>query len=169
MDAIEAILTRRSIRKYKSKPIPEDVVAEVLKAAMHAPTAGNQRPWHFMIVTNHDLIDQIPVIHPYAEMVRIAPMVILVCGDLRLEKHVGYWEHDCSAATLTMGLAAHALGLGACWLGIHPREDRVAGIREIFDLPKNVIPFSIVALGYPDETPEEMNRYMPDRIHYEKW
>lgn len=169
MDAIKAILTRRSVRKFKSQPIPEDVMKDLLKAAMHAPTAGNQRPWHFMVVTNHDLIDQIPVIHPYAEMVRVAPAVVLVCGDLSLEKHVGYWEHDCSAATLTMGLAAHALGLGSCWLGIHPREDRVTGIREIFDLPKNIIPFSIVALGYPDEKLEEVDRYMPERIHNEKW
>lgn len=169
MNTIEAIYSRRSVRKYKQEDLPDELIEKLIRAAMQSPTAGNQRPWHFMVIRDRSKILKIPVVHPYAQMVREAPVVVMVCGDKDLEKHIGYWDQDCAAASLCISLAGHDMGIGSCWLGIHPRQDRIDGIREIFKLPDNIIPFSIISLGYPDEELKPENRYMEDRIHYEKW
>ena len=169
MNTIDAIYTRRSIRKYKSDKLSPEIIDKLIRAGMQAPTAGNQRPWHFLVVDNTDLILQLPLVHPYAQMVREAPTIILVCGDLNEEKHVGFWDQDCGASTMCMCLAAHDLGIASCWLGVHPRQDRIDGIRDIFKLPANIIPYSVVVVGYPDEELELVDRFLPDRIHYGKW
>ncbi|MFH0893281.1 MAG: nitroreductase family protein [Bacteroidota bacterium] len=170
MEALEALFTRRSIRKFKKDPITEEALKGILRAAMYAPSAANQQPWGFVVIKDRNILNQIPTVHPYAEMIKEAPVAIAVCGDLSLEKHQGYWVQDCSAASHNLCLAAHALGIGNVWLGIYPREDRVMGIREILKLPENVVPLSIIVLGHPDETaapPEE--RFNPAKIHNDKW
>lgn len=96
-------------------------------------------------------------------------MAILVCGDLQLEKIRGYWVQDCSAATENILIAANAKGLGAVWLGVYPIERRVTGIKKLLDLPENVIPFSIVSIGYPAVKKPPANRYDNSRIHYNRW
>lgn len=170
MEALDAIFTRRSIRKFKSDPIPEETLKTLLRAAMYAPSAANQQPWGFIVIKDRNILNQIPPVHPYAEMIRVAPVAIVVCGDLNLEKHQGYWVQDCAAASHNICLAAHALGIGNVWLGIYPREDRVMGIREILKLPESVVPLSIIVLGFPDENveiPEE--RFNPSKVHNDKW
>ena len=102
-------------------------------------------------------------------MAEDAPMAILICGDLDLELSSGYWPVDCAAAAENMLLAAHALGLGACWTGIHPRENRIAGFRALFDLPENVVPHCMIVLGYPAEQPTAQDRYKADRVHRNQW
>ncbi|MEO0109926.1 MAG: nitroreductase family protein [candidate division WOR-3 bacterium] len=169
MEAIECILTRRSIRKYKREPIPKEVIKELLTCAMAAPSARNEQPWHFIVITDRSLLDQIPKIHPYAQMVKEAPLAILVCGDLRLVNHEGYLVQDCSAATQNLLLAAHAQGLGAVWLGVYPREERINPFRKLFSLPENIIPVSLVAIGYPAERKEREDRYQESRVHYNFW
>lgn len=170
MDALEALCSRRSIRKYRSESIPDRLGHEILEAAMSAPSAGNEQPWHFVIVSERRILNEVPAIHPYAQMTHEAPLAILVRGDLRLEKHRGYWAQDCSAATENLLLAAHAKGLGAVWLGVHPREGRVNGFRALFSLPDHVVPFSLIPLGYPAETkPPRPDRYSAERIHYNRW
>jgi nitroreductase len=106
---------------------------------------------------------------PNAAMVAKAPMAILVCGDLELEKSEGYWVVDCAAAVENILLAAHALGLGACWCGVYPREERMAGIRESIGLPKNVVAHSLVAIGHPAEQVGPQNRYRAERVHRNRW
>src|SRR5512142_911151 len=108
MDALEAILTRRSVRRYTPEPIAEELLHELLDAAMHAPSAGNEQPWHFVVVTDRETLAAIPRFHPYAVMLRQAPAAIVVCGDPTLEKYHGYWVQDCAAATENLLLAAHA-------------------------------------------------------------
>ncbi|MBU0488692.1 MAG: nitroreductase family protein [Bacteroidetes bacterium] len=166
---MEAIFTRRSIRKYKDTKVSGEKIDILLKAAMHAPNAGDQRTWHFIVLTNKEKMLQIPIVHPYAEMMRIAPVAIIVCGDILMEKHRGFWQQDCAAASQNILLAAHDLGLGGCWLGVHPIEERIAGIKEILQLPENIIPMSIIPLGYPDEIPEPKQKGDADRIHYDSW
>jgi nitroreductase len=124
MDAIEAILGRRSIRSYTDKPVAKETVQQLLEAAMAAPSAGNQQPWHFVVVDDRALLEKITTVHPYAQMAKSAQLGILVCGDLSLEMHQGYWVQDCAAATENLLVAAHALGLGAVWTGVHPRSER---------------------------------------------
>jgi nitroreductase len=169
MEALEAILTRRSIRCYTTDRVPEQTVTELLTAAMSAPSAGNQQPWQFVVMRDRQLIDQIPAIHPYAQMVREAAVVILVCGDLEKEKHAGYWVQDCSAATQNLLLAAHARALGAVWLGVFPRDDRVASLRELLGLPRHVVPLALISIGRPAETKPRADRYDPERVHYDGW
>jgi nitroreductase len=169
MEAMQAILTRRSIRKYTSEPLPEGSLEKLLKAAMSAPSAGNQQPWQFIAITERDVLAQIPSIHPYASMLQEAQAAILVCGDLELEKHRDFWVQDCSAATQNLLLAAHALGLGAVWVGVYPRSDRVAGLRDLLGLPEHVVPLALVSLGYPDEVKGDADRYDEKRVHRNRW
>ncbi len=169
MDAIEAIRTRRSIRRYTHDPVPDAVVAEILRAAMSAPSAGNQQPWQFVIVTDRGLREQIPTFHPYAQMVREAPVAILVCGDLRRESFEGYWVQDCSAAAQNILLAAHAQGLGAVWVGVYPKQERVKRFQALLELPPQVIPLALIPLGVPAERVPPADRFDPSRIHYDRW
>jgi nitroreductase len=169
MDAFETILTRRSIRKYKKKPISEETIQNLLKAAFNAPSAGNQQPWHFIIIDDRNILNVIHTFHPSAKMLIDADKAILVCGDLNLEKLKGYWMIDCAAATENILLAAHAMGLGACWLGIYPREGRVAGMRKLIQLPVHIIPFALLSLGYPAEKKSFEERFNTSRIHHNKW
>ena len=161
MDAIEAILTRRSIRRYTSQGVPESAVRQVLEAAMSAPSAGNEQPWHFVVISDRRILDEIPGFHPYAEMLKEASVAILVCGDLRLEKYRDHWVQDCSAATQNILLAAHAMGLGAVWVGLYPSEDRVARIRKLVNLPSHVVPLCLVPIGYPAEQIPRADVTMP--------
>jgi nitroreductase len=169
MDALEAILTRRSIRKYTDRPVGDELIHTLLRAAMYAPSARNTRSWHFVVITERRLLDAVPAFHPYARMITQAPLAILVCGDEQLEPRTAYWVENCSAATQNILLAAHALGLGSVWLGIYPNDDRVAGVRRLISLPEHVIPMSLVVVGYPAEVPTTGERYDPTRVHRNAW
>ncbi|ADL13509.1 nitroreductase family protein [Acetohalobium arabaticum] len=166
---MEAILSRRSIREYTSETIPDDTMNQLLKAAMSAPSAGNEQPWHFIVIEKQDTLNQIADLHPDAEMLRDAPAAILVCGDIELEEYDGYWVQDCSAATQNILITAETKDLGSVWVGIHPDKDRENGIRDLFDLPENIIPFSIVSLGRPAEKKPPVDRYDESRVHYNCW
>ncbi len=169
MDAMEAILSRRSIRRYTAQAVADEVVTDLLKAAMSAPSAGNQQPWQFLVVNERRILDEIPSIHPYSAMLKEAALAILVCGDLQLETNKGYWVQDCSAATENLLIAAHAVGLGAVWLGIYPGEERVVAFRELLGLPEHVVPLALAAIGYPAETRPPANRYDAARVRYNRW
>ena len=169
MDAMDVILSRRSIRQYTAQPVPAEAIGQLLKAAMSAPSAGNEQPWHFVVIDDHRTLDQVPGFHPYATMLRGAAAAILVCGDQRLEKHEGFWVQDCAAATQNILLAAHAMGLGAVWLGVYPVEERVVGFRELLSIPEDVVPFSLLSIGYPAERKPPPDRYDSARIHGNRW
>jgi nitroreductase len=169
MDTLEAIRTRRSVRKYEGRPVPEEVVQQLLAAAMNAPSARNQQPWQFVVIDDGRILADVAEINPNAPMARNAPLGILVCGDLSLEKSPGYWVVDCAAAVQNMLLAAHALGLGAVWTGVFPREERMEGLRRLFKLPANVIAHSLVIVGHAAEHPSPHDNYRPDRVHRNGW
>jgi nitroreductase len=170
MDAMDALFSRRSIRKYTGETITEEVLREILEAAMSAPSAGNQQSWHFIIIDDRKILNEVPTFHPHSLMLREAPVAILVCGDLQLEKHTGYWVQDCAAATENLLLAVHAKGLGAVWLGIYPREERVAGLRKLLAIPDHVIPFALIPIGHPAESkPPRPVRYNAVKIHHNHW
>ncbi|MGI5940268.1 MAG: nitroreductase family protein [Thermoleophilia bacterium] len=163
------ILSRRSVRKYTGERVTDDQVTELLKAAMSAPSAGNQQPWHFVVVRSQEVLDRISAVHPYAAMASHASVVIAVCGDPTGLKWADYWVQDCSAATENVLLAAHEMGLGAVWLGVYPIEERVEDIRELLRLPRQVIPLSLVAVGYPAESHPAADRFDAGRVHYDQW
>jgi len=169
MDAIEAIMTRRSIRKYTDKPVTEDQVKQILAAAMAAPTAGNQQAWEFVVITDRKILDAIPDVHPYSRMILEASTAVLVCGNLETETKGGYYPQDCAAATQNILLAAHALGLGAVWLGVYPREERVTGVRKLLGIPDHVVPVSLVVIGRPAESHPRIDRYDGKKVHRDTW
>jgi len=169
MDGLETIFTRRSIRKYTDQKIDDDVFVDLVKAAVSAPSAGNQQPWQFIVITDKEKLERVLEFHPHAHMLLDAQGAILICGDLSKEKHKGYWVLDCAAATQNILLAAHANGFGACWLGIYPREERVAGMKSLVLVPDHVIPFALASLGFPDEQKGPSDRYDESLVHYEMW
>jgi len=169
MELMKGILTRRSIRKFKSKIVPQELIDKLLHAAMQAPSAGNRQPWHFVILTKREILNKIPEFHPYSEMLHEAPLAILICAKVETDKYCDYWVQDCSAATQNLLLAAHALGLGAVWLGIYPIQERVSGIKELLELPPDIVPLSLNAIGYPNEIKEPEDRYNKEKVHVDKW
>jgi nitroreductase len=166
---MKAILTRRSIRKYTGEPVPEKMILELLEAAMSAPSAGNEQPWEFVVIDDRRILDEIPQVHPYAQMCRQAPVAILVCGDLKKEAHQGFWVQDCSAATENLLIAVNEKGLGAVWVGVYPREERVEAIRNLIKLPEHIVPLALIPIGYPAEKRPPSNRFDPARIHKNKY
>jgi nitroreductase len=170
MNGIDIILSRRSIRKYKKGiEVSDNQLQEILKAAMYAPSAVNKQPWHFIVFTETEKINAIVELHPGSAMMQSASKNILVCWDETLEHDKGYGILDCSAAVQNMLLAAHSMNLGACWIGIHPREKRMEEVARLFNLPEHIKPLAIVSLGYSDEEKRIPERFKPERIHFEKW
>lgn len=169
MDILDALLTRRSIRKYAPGEVDHNDLARILRAGMAAPSAGNEQPWHFIVLRNPDTLKALSEAHPYAEMVASAPLAILVCAEMDGVKHRDYWPQDCAAATQNMLLAAHGLGLGSVWVGIYPREARVAEIRRVIPLPDHVVPFSLLPIGIPAERKPPADRFSEQRIHEAHW
>jgi len=169
METMDAIFTRRSVRKYLPRPVTRDLIENVLKAGMNAPSAGDEQPWHFVIIDEHGLLQKISEIHPYAKMLKDAPVAILVCGDHNVLKFKNLWTQDCSAASENMLLAAHDLGLGAVWIGVYPAENLVREVRSILNIPQDVTPFSIIGMGYPAEEKSSKLRYDISKIHNNAW
>ncbi len=159
------------MRKYQDKPVPEEMITDLLEAGMAAPSAVAKDPWHFIVVQSRETLNKIAGVLPSAQMLLQASAAFIVCGDINkanLQKE-SYLLQDLSAAIENILIAANTLGLGTCWLGVHPREDRLAGVRQLFALPDHIIPMSGIALGWPAEHPEARTRYNPERVHHEKW
>ncbi len=169
METLKAILTRRSIRKYSDKKIPEEYYEIMLKAAMHAPTARNRQPWHFIIVSDRKILNELANVNTSWKMLNEAASAIVVCGDLELEDLESFIIQDCAAATQNILLTAHELGLGSVWLGVHPRKERLRPLIKILNIPPNILPVSMVSVGEPDEYREQPERYNNDRIHQGTW
>lgn len=169
METMEAILTRRSVRRFTPAPVTAGQVETLLRAAMSAPSSSNAQPWHFVVISSRAMLDDLAEIHPSGPVLRAAPLAILVCADERAEKNPGRWMLDCSAAMQNLLLAAHALDLGAVWLAVWPNPERVAGVCRLLDLPENIRPLALAAAGHPAETPPAADRYDPARVHNERW
>jgi nitroreductase len=165
------IFGRRSIREYMALPVSEELVSDLLAAAMAAPSTCAKDPWRFLVVRKRDTLQAMADALPNGKMLADAAVGIVVCGDL-VKAHGGelsYLLQDCSAAIENILLAAHALGLGACWLGVHPRQPRIEALTRILQLPDKVLPVSCVALGWPAEEQAARTRFNPDYVHEEKW
>lgn len=166
------IMTRTSIRAYTDKPVEDEKIEKVLRAGMSAPTAGNKQPWNFVIVTDKNILRAVPLKLEYAKPVAAAPLAIVVCGDLNKTfdgEGQEYWVQDLSAASQNILLASHSLGLGAVWCGVYPISERVNYIKDLLNLPDNIIPLNIIAIGYPNQNPRPKNKWNNNLIHYNKW
>lgn len=162
---MNAIFHRTSIRKYTEQAVEDEKLTLLLRAAMAAPSAGNQQPWEMYVVKNRAVLKQLAECSPYAGMLREAPLGIVVCcqSSCRMPQ---YAQIDCSAAIENLLLEADSLGLGAVWLGIAPLEERMKAAADVLGIPEHLYVFSIVACGYPAEKRQQQDRYDEKRIHY---
>lgn len=166
---MNAILNRKSIRKYTTAHVSKETVEELLRAGMAAPSAGNEQPWEFVVLRDKEIMKKITEVHPYSKMLLNTDVAIVVCGDVEKEVFKGLWVQDCAAATENILISVEDKGLGAVWLGVYPVEDRVEAIKKLLGLPSSVTPFSIIPIGYPDEQKSATDRFNQDRIHYDRW
>lgn len=169
MEFSEVVSTRRSIRRYLDRNVPAEFVDRVIAAGMSAPSAGNQQPWHFIVITERDTLDTIPTFHPYAKMLAEAPVAVVLCGDPVGTRWPDLWPQDLAACAQTMLLAARDIGLGSVWLGVYPSKDRVDRLRSLLGVPEDVWPFAIISLGWPATEFKAVDRFKPERIHQERW
>ncbi len=166
-ETLNFIWTRRSIRSFTAEPVPDVLVRELLEAAMAVPSACSRDPWEFLVLRGKEDLKKVASCLPNGSFLAGAPLGIIVCGDLN-RAHSGnlsYLIQDCSASIENILLAANALGLGGCWIGIHPREERIEALSRIFHFPEKVIPVGAVALGFPVSRPEPRTRFDPARVH----
>ena len=165
------LFSRRSVRIYRQEDVSEDLVRDLLEAAMAAPSAVAKDPWEFVVIRRREILGKIADGLPNGKMLADAPVGIVICGDLNRahDRQLSYLLQDCSAAIENLLLAVTALGLGACWLGVHPREDRVTHLRRLLDIPDAVIPVAAIAVGWPAESPKPRTRYSEDAFHREAW
>lgn len=169
MDIQEAILNRRSIRKYKDQKISSQDINTMLKAAMYAPSAMNTQAWHFIVIEDKNILLNTLQSIPYAEMLKQSTAAILVCGDSSIEKNESWLLQNCSAVTQNILLSAFGLGIGSCWIGIQGMDEIVRNIKHQFKLPENIVPVSLISLGYPDEVVKAEERFKEEKIHYNNW
>jgi len=167
LEVLEAIRTRRTIRKFKSEPVSDDLVEKVLEAGRWAPTGSNLQPWRFVVIKNQAILDMIRKVSP--GYLGATPMAIAVCSDKATAHAKGgklgrdyLTIADCSMAAENMLLAAHALGLGACPV----KSFSIAAVKEILELPEGIEPELILMIGYPDETPPVPPKHPLDKIAF---
>lgn len=162
---MNSIFHRVSIRKYEERPVEQEKITQLLKAAMAAPSACNQQPWEFYVVTDKNVIEQLSEASPYAKCAKDAPLVFVPC--YRTEGIApDYFEIDLSAAVENLLLEADHLGLGAVWMGIAPDEGRMNAVKEVLDIPEHLHAFALVPCGYPAEAKAQQDRYEESRVHY---
>ena len=198
MDTFQAIMTRRSVRKYTDRPISDEDLKTILHAGMAGPSCVNARDWHFIAVRDKEVLAQMAAANGRAaDPLKGAAAGILICGDLdrAFKPAPDNWIIDGAIAGQNICLAAHALGIGSVWLGTYPQMERVNGQIAYFGLPETVVPHSIIALGWPEEAaaqdpggpggppdgpkpeggpggkPPAMKKgaYEEDRVHWDKW
>ena len=169
--ALDVIATRTSVRAYRDCPVGADTVELLLRAAMAAPSAVNRQPWAFVVVDDRELLRELSGALPFAKMAAHAPLAVVVCGDLSRNPGASgdWWVMDASAASENLLLAAHALGLGAVWTGVYPRDERVEAVRRVLGLPADVVPLNLIPVGYPADNPAPKQKWNPANVRYNGW
>lgn len=172
MEIIKTILERRSVRIFTGEKIGRDKLGELAKAGMAAPSSRDTRHFRFIIVDDDATVERLAESLPYAKMLHTAKHAVIVASDLSVA-HGGadsdYWAQDCAAAAENVLLAAHALGLGACWTAAHPREERVQQVKEILSIPDNVRPLCVIAVGVPAGEDKPRDKFNADHVFWNAW
>lgn len=166
MQVHEIILARRSIRRFTQEDVTAEQVRVLLQAAMAAPSANNRRPWHFIVVRDQQLRQQLARTHQWSYMAAEAPVVFVVCGEPSASDH---WVEDTSAATQNLLLQATAMGLGSVWVAIYPRPEREEHVRRVLSIPDHVRVLCLVPVGHPAEQKPPRTQYEETRVHYDRW
>lgn len=167
-DALSVIHARKSVREYVAdKQVSKEDLETIIKAGMAAPSARNIQPWHFVVVSDAEIMNNLAEQLPYAKMLTEASAAIIVCGDTAASPM--FWMIDCSAATQNVLLAAEALGLGAVWTAAWPAEDRMNAVKTTVDLPDHILPLCVIPMGYPANEEAPKDKFDAEKIHWEKF
>ncbi|MDR0623364.1 MAG: nitroreductase family protein [Treponema sp.] len=170
---MSAIFERRSVRRFLPKPVEQDKIERILRAGFQAPSAHNRRLWEFLVITAREDLKAVAAMGPYAKMTAEAGAAIVPCVNFELGKDPdpddSWWVQDFSAATENILLQIVDEGLGGVWLGWYPDKERTASLAARFGLPGHILPFSVIALGYPEKIPEKRDRFDPEKVHYGAW
>ncbi len=171
MSPIENIMTRTSVRQFTGEKISQEQIDTLLRCAMAAPSAINKQPWAFVVVTDSALLAKIGAGMPNTRCQNHPACAFVPCGDLTkaIPDLPDFWINDVSAATENLLLAAHAMGLGGVWTGVHPSADRVKQVQALLGLPEHIIPLCIVPIGVPAENPTPKDKYQAEIVHYNQW
>ncbi len=165
---MNSIFVRRSIREYDSRPVEPEKLDRILRAGMQAPSAMNRQPWEFLIVTRPDKIQEIAALTPYGKPASRAPMVLVPLVNLSAAgENNRFWVQDLSACVQNILLQAAEEGLGGCWMGIYPDEKRTQALHDALDLPDQVLPFALISVGYGVQENRFVDRFSPEKVHYE--
>lgn len=168
-DALSVIHSRKSVRKYLDKPVSKEQLEVLLRAGMAAPTAGDKRPWSFVVITDPAMLDTLSFSSRGTRMLSEAAAAIAVCGDKNAGFKSEVWVHDCSAASENILLAAEAIGLGAVWTGIYLNEEPTKYVKRVLGLPESVYALNIISIGYPTGIEKPKDKWDTEKIHWEKW
>lgn len=162
---MENLFHRTSVRKYLAKPVEKEKLLQILRAAMAAPSACNQQPWRFTVVTDQGLIKKLAGVSPYAAFAAEAPVLLVISyrKDCQLPE---FAPVDTSAALENLWVETDALGLGGVWMGVYPRPERMAAVAEIAGLPKEEEAFALYALGYPAGAIKTHDRFHEEWIRW---
>jgi len=161
------IENRRSVRKFEAgKSITKEQINQLLTAAMMAPSACNSRPWEFIAVTKREVMNEIVAIHQHAQMCETASAAIIIVAIPQKGVPEGYYPQDCAAAAENILLEAVSMGLGTCWCGIYPKDDNVASFRKAFNIKEPKIPFCVIAIGTPAESPKQRGFFEESKVKY---
>jgi nitroreductase len=168
---LDLIKHRSSIRDFSGENVPMDVLLEIVKAGMAAPSARNLQPWNFIIIQERDILHKLSENLPYAKMLNNAGAAIVVCGtpDIENAELSDYWVQDCSAATENILLAIEACGLGGVWTGVYPRKDRIKWVKDVLMIPDSVVPLNVIPIGFPVKPSVPKNKFTTTKIHWNKW
>lgn len=168
METIKAIMTRRSIKNFTNEALTQKEIETLLKAAMNAPSAFDERPWHFVVTTNEDKLNKLEAVDPVAAG---AKATILLCGDPKLEKIEGadFWIQDLACAAQNIQLAAHDMEIGCIWIAVIKVPPRIKACRELLNVPEGIEPLALLCLGKPAENLPAELRYDKSRVHIDEW
>ena len=160
---------RISIRKFNHKEIAKENILRIVESGMIAPSSKDNKPWQFIILDDKKLIEKVATFHKNWITLKKANKVIIVCGDLGCDAREPHVVMACSAATENILLKATELEIGSVWLGAYPDEVRLQALKEEFNLPSNIVPISVIALGYYDDKNIRERKINSEKIHFNKW
>lgn len=169
---LDTIQNRRSIRRFTGKRVEKEKLEALVRAGMAAPSSRDTRHWYFIVVNDESVVSKLAEGLPYAKMLTTAKHALIVASDLS-QAHGGaetdYWVQDCSAAVQNVLLAAHSLGLGACWTAAHPRPERIAFVKDLLAIPQQVMPLCVIAVGYPTGEDKPRDKFDEKRLFWNRW
>ena len=164
---MQEIFNRRSIRKFEDRPVDKELIEKLLRAAMQAPSAANQQPWEFIVIEDKEALNKLSQMTPYSKPVAGSAVTFVLLANSREFKVSTSWQEDLGAAAQNILLEATHLGLGAVWLGVATADSAASYVKELYHLPENILPFCLIAVGYPDGQKNEfVDRYKAEKVHY---